>query len=377
MGEGRATSTSILAVRGAGAKFLAVVRGLQSDVLKIFLYVAGSLVLAAWISPWLYNLGMGLAEVTEGKETNGLIAWLGEHARRSKDNFPRFFDRAFLLASVVLLFPLFSWLKMGRGSGSFRDTPWSLRLPDSVVAMHRGQALRRNPSGPSQAMIGFFVAAGLLLVSGWLMLQAGIFMWRDAPVSTRGVSNPLLMEIDWWNALKKALPSAVVVASLEEVLFRGVLLGIFLRAMKPAPAIATLSFLFAFVHFLEPPVGVSVPDPEASDAGFVLLGQIFSRFADPFSMLGRFLVLASAGVVLAIARWRTASLWLPIGLHAGWVFSHVIFKAATWPVAGMPELVRLLIGTSLLEGLLPLTIVVITGIVVAMLTRVADEAEQV
>ncbi|MGB6223687.1 lysostaphin resistance A-like protein [Haloferula sp.] len=352
-------------------------RWLQSDVLKIFLYVAGSLTLAAWISPWLYNVGMGLAEVTEGKETNGVIAWLGEHARRSKDNFPRFFDRSFLLASVVLLFPLLSWLKMGRGSGSYRDTPWSLRLPDSVVAMNRGQALRRNPSGLSQALIGFFVAAGLLLVAGWLMLQAGIFMWRDAAVSTGGVPNPLLMEIDWGKAFRKALPTALVVATLEEVLFRGVLLGIFLRAMRPAPAIATLSFLFAFVHFLEPPVGVRVPDPEAADAGFVLLGQIFSRFADPFSMLGRFLVLASVGVVLAIARWRTASLWLPIGLHAGWVFSHVIFKSATWPVAGLPELVRWFVGASLLEGLLPLTIMVITGIVVAMLTRVPDEGEKV
>ena len=353
-----------------------VFRLLQSDVLKIFLYVAGGLALGAAIAPWLYNAGMGLAEVTEGKETNELIAWLGRHARNAKDNFPRFFDRALLLAAVVLLFPLLSWLKVGREVGSFRDTPWSLRLPDSVVAMDHGQPLRRNSDGLFHGLMGFILAGGLLLTLGWLMLQAGMFMWRDAAVSTAGVPNPLVIEIDWVKALKKALPTALVVAIIEEVLFRGVLLGIFLRAMKPAPAIATLSFLFAFVHFLEPPAGASVPDPEAANAGFILLGQIFSRFADPLALLGRFMVLASVGVVLAIARWRTGSLWLPIGLHAGWVFAYVVFKSATWPVADLPEMARWLVGMSLLEGLLPLTMMVITGVVVAFLTRPRDEAER-
>jgi membrane protease YdiL (CAAX protease family) len=280
------------------------------------------------------------------------------------------------LAAIVLLFPLISWLKVGRGHGSFRDTPWSLRLPDSIVAMDHGQPLRRNKNGWQQGLMGFGLASGLLLVSGWAMLQAGMFMWRDVQVSTSGVSNPLLMEIDWWKALKKAVPTALVVAVIEEVLFRGVLFGIFLRAMRPAPAIAALSFLFAFVHFLEPPLGATVPDPEASNAGFILLGQIFSRFADPLSMLGRFTVLASVGVVLALARWRTASLWLPIGLHAGWVFAYIMFKAATWPVSDLPELARWLVGMSLLEGLLPLTMMVVTGIMVAMLTRPRNEVGQ-
>jgi len=357
-------------------KIVRVVRHLHSDVFKIFLYVAASIALGAAISPWLYNLGMGLAEVTEGKETNELISWLGTHARNAKDNFPRYFDRSLLLAAVVLLFPLLSWLKVGRESWRHRDTPWSLRLPDAVVAMNCGQPLQRNPDGLRQGAIGFVLAAGLLLAAGWLMLQAGMFMWRDAAASTSGVHNSAVVDIQWGNALKKAFSSAFVVATIEEVLFRGVLLGIFLRAMKPAPAIAALSFLFAFVHFLEPPVGSRVPDPEAMNAGFILLGQIFGRFADPMSLLGRFLVLASVGVVLAIARWRTGSLWLPIGLHAGWVFAYVIFKAATWPVANLPEIARWLVGVSLLEGLLPLTMMVITGLLVAFLTRSRNEAER-
>ena len=348
---------------------------LKSDVLKIVVYVGASLLLGATLAPWLYNFGMGIAEVTATKETNGLIRWLGESARDSKDNFPRFFDRSLLLSAFLLLFPLLAWLRIGRPPGSYRDTPWSLRLPDAVVVSDRGQPLRRNPDGWLQALFGFVLAGGLLLVSGWVLVRSGFFVWRDAEVSTQGAPNPAPQAIEWARAMRKALPTALVVSVIEEVLFRGVLLGIFLRAMRAGPAILSLSFLFAFAHFLEPPVGATVPDPEALDAGFVLLGQIFARFADPLEFLSRFAVLWAVGIVLGIARWRTASLWLPVGLHAGWVFCFALFKAATWPVPGLPPETRWLVGMTLLEGVLPLVVVAITGIVVAMLTRSRDPLE--
>jgi membrane protease YdiL (CAAX protease family) len=197
-------------------------------------------------------------------------------------------------------------------------------------------------------------------------------MWRDAAESTRGAVNKVPEAIQWAKAARKVLPGAVIVALIEEVLFRGVLLGIFLRAMRPAPAIALLSFLFAFVHFLQPPAMARVPDPEASNAGFILLGQIFGRFAEPLNLISRFSILAAVGVVLAYARYRTASLWLPIGLHIGWVFGVGMFKAATWPVASLPEAARWLVGMSLLEGLLPLSVVIVTGMLVHLMTRVAE-----
>lgn len=348
-------------------------RVLQSDVFKIGAYLAATLALAAALAPVIYQLGMGLAEVSEGKETNGAVTWLADAARRSSDDFPRFFDRALLFSAVVLMFPLVSWLGLGRRSARFRDTPWSLRLPDQVVVLDEGQPLERNPQGWLHAGTGFLMAGGLLLLSGWLMVEAGFFLWRDAQVSASGWTNRFVEAIDWGKAVRKALPTALVVAVLEEVLFRGILFGIFLRAMRPGAAIASLSFLFAFVHFLEPPVGASVPDPEAANAGFILLGQVFSRFADPLSMVGRFLLLASVGVVLAIARWRTASLWLPVGLHAGWVFGYALFKSATYPVPNLHPVAGWLVGGSLMEGILPLSIVVLTGMLVYLMTRPGHE----
>ena len=345
---------------------------MQSDVLKIFAYVAATLVLGAILAPWLYQAGKGLAEVFEGKEGNGPVHFIARAAGRA--DFPKFFDRALMLSALVLLFPLGAWLRLGRGPGSFRDTPWSLRLPDSAIIREGGQPLQRNPDGWWHFSTGFLVAAGLLLLSGWLMLQAGCFVWKDALVSTRGIANKFPMAIDWAAAVKKVLPGALLVALIEEILFRGVLLGIFLRAMRPAPAIALLSFLFAFVHFLEPPRGATVPDPEAANAGLIFLGKIFHRFADPLSMVSRFSILAMVGVVLAYARYRTASLWLPIGLHVGWVFGMGMFKAATWPVMGLPEQIRWLIGMSLLEGLLPLSVVAVTGALVHAMTRTREPA---
>jgi membrane protease YdiL (CAAX protease family) len=347
-------------------------RGQLSDVFKIFAFVAATLVLAALIAPWLYQFGKGLAEVSAEKQTNGAIRYVADAAGRAQ--FPKFFDRALMLSALVLLFPLTAWLRLGRLPGSYRDTPWSLRLPDNVVVTDRGQPLRRNPQGWLQFTMGFILAAGLLLLSGWLLLQAGCFLWRDAAASTRGVINKIPESIDWVKSLKKVIPSAVVVAVVEEVLFRGVLLGIFLRAMRVAPAIALLSFLFAFVHFLQPPLFVTVPDPESPSAGFFLLAQIFSRFANPLELVSGFTVLMAVGGVLAYARIRTASLWLPIGLHFGWVVGVRLFKASTWPVFGLPESVRWFVGPTLREGLLPLSVVIVTGVLVHVMTRVPETA---
>lgn len=351
--------------------FQAVRRGLQSDVFKIFAYVAASLLFAALIAPWLYQLGKGFAEIYGEKTNSWPVKPLADAAARS--DFPRYFNRAVMISAVMLLFPFLAWLRLGRAPGGFRDTPWSLRLPDHAVMTKLGQPLRPNAQGWLQFGTGFFIAAGLLLFSGWVMIQSGCFVWRDAPVSARGVPNKFLETIDWMKAVKKALPAALVVSLIEEILFRGVLLGIFLRAMRAPLAIGLLSFLFAFVHFMAPPAGVIIPDPESAGAGFFLLGKIFARFADPGPMVSSFFVLSAVGVVLAFSRYRTASLWLPVGLHFGWVFGEKIFKAATWPVPGLPRELHWFVGETLKEGLLPLSVIAVTGFLVHAMTREREE----
>lgn len=358
-----------------------MLRVLQSGAIKVVLYVVATLVLGAAMAPFIYNVGMAIAEVTADKETNGFLKWLGDAARRSADDFPRFYDRSLYLSAVLLLWPLVFWMKKGRGEERYRDTPWSLRYPDSVICT-RGQPLQKNPCGWLQLIFGFLISTLGLFLLGLLLIQTGAYMWKDAAYSYQGIENPLIMPIKWSDEIRKAAIAAVSASLIEEIIFRGILLGIFLRAMRPFWAITTLSVLFAFVHFLEPPVGTKIADPEALNAGFILLGHILQRFSDFLPMVSGFSVIFAVGLVLAIARWKTASLWLPIGLHAGWVFSFKVFNGASRPTYIIDESTdslqrvdvfpKWMIGNGLNEGILPVVTVTLTGIATILWLRIRN-----
>lgn len=346
-----------------------------NDILKVLCYVAAVLLLAALIAPWLYNGGKALFEVAGTKvapvvtkRTLSPLTALADACGRS--NFPRFFNRSVMISAVVLFFPLMKWLKVGAGPVRYRDTPWSFRLPDSAIATHEGQPLRRNPLGWLQMLVGFILAAGGLSALAYWLVQAGAFVMVNQTVSTKGAANIFPVQpLHFWKFVPQALFSSLLVAVLEESVFRGALLGIFLRALRPWAAIVGLSLLFAFVHFLDPKTLGAVPDPESSKAGLWLLGKILAQYADPLPLLSSFGTLFGLGGVVAYARWRTASLWLPIGLHAGWVCGIFMFKELTQVVPGLGGLSPFVIGSTLREGLAPLGVVLLTGVVVHFLTR--------
>jgi membrane protease YdiL (CAAX protease family) len=109
---------------------------------------------------------------------------------------------------------------------------------------------------------------------------------------------------------------------VQELMFRGVALGIFLRALPTQWAIAVSALLFALAHFLVPLPGVTVADPDAAGIGWEMLAKIWAQLAQPRVVLSGFLPMLALGWVLAAARVRTRALWLPIGLHAGWIFGN-------------------------------------------------------
>ena len=77
--------------------------------------------------------------------------------------------------------------------------------------------------------------------------------------------------------------------------------------------------LFSILHFLKSPEQST--DTVTWLSGFVSLGNSFSQFAEPLLVTAGFTTLFLLGWILADARVRTHSLWLPIGLHAGWIFA--------------------------------------------------------
>ena len=153
-----------------------------------------------------------------------------------------------------------------------------------------------------------------------------------------------------------------------EVFFRGVAMGIFLRAMRPAAALGMSAAFFALVLSVIPPPGLNVADPEAAGTGFELLRLMAARFADWRSVCGTFAPLLALGGVLAYARWRTASLWLPIGLHTGWLFAKGMLGKLSAAAGGAATNDALLSGGLLQQGVIPLVAIVVAGVLAHYLT---------
>jgi len=309
----------------------------KGDILKVWLYVAAVVTVGAWLSPLVYNAGKALAEVTAGKPTNGVLRILGGFCRTS--GLPDFFVFTLMVVGLVLFYPFFEWLEMRRGQGG-----------------NIGQPIRKNRRGFLHWVTGFLLVTGLFLLTGYALLFTGAFVWRATPELTT----------KWWIGIA---PCILLIVPLQEWLFRGMALGIFLRGVGAMAAITLAATLFGFVHFIFPPAGMNVPDPDASGVGFELLQLSLMRLRDPWTVAGVLVPMIGMGWILGYARWRTASLWLPAGLHAGWVFANGIFLAFVQPLPRVDPVARVLAGGSLAEGLIPLAAILITGTLIYFLTN--------
>jgi len=87
-------------------------------------------------------------------------------------------------------------------------------------------------------------------------------------------------------------------------------------------------------------------------------------------VLGFFATLFLIGWILADARLRTRSLFLPIGLHSGWILiAGAVGKLTRHATMMLPWL-----GTNLLTGLLPLALGVITWALMIVWLRYANRS---
>ncbi len=314
-------------------------RFLRSEAGAVLLWVAASLVLAALIVPWVYQGGKGVADWTAAGPPDGLLAWLGGACRRA--GFGRYFNRSLLLAALVLLPGL--WRRFAR---------LEARLPSGYWAesWHRGVRL---------LVLGGIVAGGVVWGQGMILAQGGAFSANPVP--------PGLREL-----LSTVGASAVTVSVIEEWLFRGLLLGLWLRVARPWTACVGSSLVFALAHFLTPPAGYEIADPAGAMAGFHWLGGILAHFTELRLVAAEFFTLFGVGLVLAGARLRTGHLWLPIGLHCGWV---VAFKAFQLTHLKLPDgpAGSVWIGDGLSTGLLPLAALGLTAGICHLLLRATGE----
>ena len=236
----------------------------------------------------------------------------------AKYDFESFFHRALLICTLAFLWPLLRSLRLH----SFRDLQ-----------------LDKNRHALRDVVAGSLLAAIPLLVGFVVLIATRIFLLKNALP---------------WSSLGAVLAAAMVVPLIEELFFRGLLLGILLRSLRPGVAAVITSAFFAVVHFLKAPTRSNENVTWLS--GFHSIANSFTQFADPMMMLASFTTLFLIGWILADARLRTRSLFLPIGLHSGWIFvAGVVGKMTKRETIILPWL-----GTNLLIGLLPLALGLIT-----------------
>lgn len=304
----------------------------RSESGAVILWVLGSMLLSAVITPWIYLWGKQLGVHVAIHDANAFLAWLGEAAARSK--FGRFYSRALLLSAVVLL-PLLIWRvrSLSRSRGDV------------------GRDESRRRLGWRRGMIQW---AAAVVIAGLLLLGLGLLLADWQAFSPREAIPPFKK----W--LSRAIIPALAASLVEEWLFRGILLTLWLRVARPQTAAISTALVFAFVHFLSPPGGAEITDPTHPFAGFELLGLIVMRFAEPIFFAAQFAVLFVIGWILAWSRLKTGALWFAVGLHAGWVFAFRGFNLLYLPVSDSP-LRPLWIGPNLDSGLLPLLMLALTA----------------
>jgi membrane protease YdiL (CAAX protease family) len=172
----------------------------------------------------------------------------------------------------------------------------------------------------AEAMQGFAWGFAALAIAAALTLAFGARIF--AMDHTRA---------EWLNQLRGAAITALIVAAIEEILFRGALFGTLRRERNFWAAALISSSIYAILHFFEKP-----PEPDIIqwNSGFIVLAEMFRGFAEWRMLIPGFLNLVLVGLMLALAFERTGSLLFSMGLHAGFVFWVKSFGFLTKDVNG-------------------------------------------
>jgi membrane protease YdiL (CAAX protease family) len=253
----------------------------------IAIYLGGVFLGAGLAAPWLFQA----------------VQWAATHSDHfvslAQQPFHRYVNRCLLGLALIGLVPFFRALGVQSASqlGFVRTGDWRLRL---------GQGFG----------LGFSSLAVLVLVMVW-------FGARELDLTHSPGA--------WWRYVRGSVLAAVLVAVLEEILFRGALFGSLKRVYRLSTALLLSSMIFGLVHFFEKP-----PSPATLEwwSGLVTLSEMARGFGDVRALVPGLVNLVLAGMVLALAFERTGSLYFPIGLHGGWIFWQKSYAFLIDPVPG-------------------------------------------
>jgi membrane protease YdiL (CAAX protease family) len=292
---------------------------------KVLLYLAASFAAGALVAPPIFWAGQAL-------EAAGTTDWL------AKFPFHRVLSRCIQVSALVLLVPALRWI--------------GLRRPSDLH-------LSRNPLAMADLVAGLAFAIALVAVAAAVGFFAGWTEWREA------VS---------WSGLGRILLTAAAVSCIEEVVFRGVILGLCLWTLSRSGAIALTTVFFVVVHFIRPAKTDIAADAVHWWTGFAEAFRFTESLPPGSILLFGIASLFLAGWILGAAAFATRSLWLPIGLHAGWVFgqqtSNLFLQSTSPEGAGwLPWIGPNLVSGAVPTGVVPLVALLLTGMLVKLYLR--------
>jgi membrane protease YdiL (CAAX protease family) len=291
------------------------------DAARLAAYFAATVLTAAFVAPILYW-------ATQWLIAHGVFAFLARY------DFETFFHRAVLIAAAVLLWPFLRVTNV-RSMADLRLVP-NCRWRRDVLA-------------------GILLAAIPLLCCGALLIAFNIYSFRHTFA---------------WARFGKVLTATLTVPFIEETFFRGIVLGVLLKTGRQYMSILAASAIFSVIHFLKAPERTSTTVTWTS--GFNSIAHSFEQFGDATMLISAFATLFLIGWILADARILTRSLWLPIGLHAGWIFGNGAFSR----VARQEMLILPWLGKNLLVGIVPLGVACLTWLLMRIWLKY-DRASQV
>ena len=279
----------------------------MKDVAKLALYFIAVVIIGALLAPFLFWSAQSLA-------VHGAFSFLARY------DFETFFHRAVLIAAAVLLWPF-------------------LRI--SHVRGMADLGLAPSPRWGRDLCAGALLSVIPLLCCGALLIAFHVYSFRH---------------VFAWSRFGKVLAASIAVPFIEEWFFRGIILGVLLRTGRRYMPILAVSALFAAVHFFKAPDQTTAVVTWSS--GFNSIGHSLERVGNPMMVASAFVTLFVIGCILADARVLTRSLWLSIGLHAGWILGSGTFSL----LARQKALALPWLGKNLLAGIIPLGLATVTWI---------------
>ncbi|MBM4053267.1 MAG: CPBP family intramembrane metalloprotease [Planctomycetes bacterium] len=183
--------------------------------------------------------------------------------------------------------------------------------------------LRKSLMFPSFGTIGLKPSKGCWqqLQMGFL-ISIGMFIFYFTFLYIYGTIT-FQMDIKSFGSLFGKLLSliliAVIVGCVEELIFRGFIFQSVLRDTKVLFAVFFSSIFYSLLHFFKSDF-LATPGFQPF-VGFIVVYQSFANIILNIAeilplIIGLFIV----GTILSYAYLKSNSLYLPIGLHAGWVF---------------------------------------------------------